>query len=88
MATPRERTRAAIADKIQAIIDGQFRHADAIEKALTAYDRNIRIRSVSDYVNLSKHLRLIADLSTDKTGVEHTGDITTTVVFRVQEQSK
>ena len=83
-----ERVKTAIQKKIDDLKAAQLPHAVAIEKALKTYERNIRVRSVSDYIALAKHQRLILGLSESKSETEHSGSMTTTVVFKVREKSQ
>jgi hypothetical protein len=69
-----ERIRTAILEKIKELTDAQYSRAVCIEKALKAYEKSIRIRSVSDYISLSQHQRRCIGIA-DVQKVEHTGSI-------------
>jgi len=52
-----EKLNAALKKRIAELTRGQYKRADAIETALARFEKNIRIRSVTDYISLSGHQR-------------------------------
>lgn len=72
-----ERVQDGIIARIEALKTGQIDRAGVIEAALKDYERNIRIRSVGDYVALSQHQRRVLGL-TDKAEIQHSGALEVT----------
>lgn len=65
----KERVQKAIEKRIEELKARQYDRAETIEKSLSDYEKNIRIRSVNDYVSLIKTQRLLVGLHDERSEI-------------------